>query len=80
MSCLFCDSKIAPTVSINFGMCFSKTSDVPEHKHSCDIICGTCSEQIHESGCQVSSAIPAESNSKSRLKPCARIGDAYGLH
>lgn len=48
---------------------------MPTCKHSCDIICRTCSKEIFESDCQFPSVNPAESNSKSRLKPCARFGD-----
>lgn len=72
LCCLFCDLKIAQSVSIHFVMCFYKTNLTCLHTDT-PVISRTCCEQIHESGCQVPSAIPAESNSKSRLKPCARF-------
>lgn len=50
-------------------------SDMPTSKHPCAIICKACSKEIYESSCQFPPVNPAESNSKSRLKPCARFSD-----
>lgn len=74
-----CDKKINKSTLpqlINILGCFLKnTSDMQTPKRPCDIICKTCPKEIFESSCQFPSVNPAESNSKSRLKPCARFSD-----
>lgn len=54
---------------------YQNKSDVPTPKHPCDIICKSCSGEIFEATCQFPSVNPTDSNSKIRLKPCARFGD-----
>lgn len=54
---------------------FKNKIDMPTSKHSWGVICKTRSKEIFESSCHSSSVNPAESNNKSRLKPCAPFSD-----